>query len=77
MTVERAKEMSDWLLKILMPVFIAICSFALQSVTTELKELRAEIQSMRGEYLTKVSQMAIEIATIQAKFDYHEGKRAN
>lgn len=75
--MQRAKEMSDWLLKILMPIFIAICSFALQSVTTELKELRIEIQSMRAEYIAKVSQMAIEIATLQAKFDYHEGKRAN
>lgn len=72
MTKERAKEMSDWLLKILMPVFIAICSFVLYTAATELRELRNEIQNLRVEYLSQLTQIEIKIAKLQSQLDFHD-----
>lgn len=49
MTAQKAIQMSEVLLKLLVPLFIAVCSFALQSVRGELRELRTEIKAMRSE----------------------------
>jgi hypothetical protein len=49
MTAQKAMQMSEVLLKLLVPLFIAVCSFALQSVRSELRELRVEIRAMRAE----------------------------
>lgn len=66
MTAQKAREMGDWLLKLLVPLFIAICSFALESVRSELRELRSEVKQMRGEYMAQIGQMAVKLARIEA-----------
>lgn len=65
----------DYLLKLLVPLFIAICSFALESVRSELRELRADVKAMRSEYVAQVGRLSVKIAKLEAqhdKFDRNE-----
>jgi hypothetical protein len=70
MTTEKAKAVSDWLLKILMPLFVAISSFALQSVQAELRELRAEIKELHAVYQTRIETLSTEVAVIRTRLDH-------
>ena len=70
MTTEKAKAVSDWLLKILMPLFVAISSFALQSVQTELRELRAEIKELHAVYQTRIETLSTEVAVLRTRLDH-------
>jgi hypothetical protein len=72
MTKEKVGAFSDWLLKIMMPLFIAICSLVLQSAASELRELKAEVRAMRTEYQARLEQLAIDIAALKTRMEYHE-----
>lgn len=72
MTKEKMTSFSDWLLKILMPVFIAICSLVLQNAANELKDLKTEIRTMRQEYQARLEALSIDIASLKTRLDYHE-----
>jgi hypothetical protein len=66
MTIEKAREMSEWLLKILVPLFIAVCSFALESVRAEIKEMRVELSAIRSEYMAQIGRLALKVAVLEA-----------
>jgi len=70
--VKKATEVTDYLLKVMTPLFVAICSFILYTAATELRELRKEIESVRTEYIAQLTQIEIKIAKLQSQFDYHE-----
>ncbi len=60
--------LSDMIWRILLPVFLAIVSFVLQSAATELRELRFELKGLRSEIQT----IAIDLASLKTRVDYHE-----
>ena len=72
MTKEKVGAFSDWLLKLMMPLFIAICSIVLQAAASELRELKAEVRAMRTEYQARLEQLSIDIAALKTRMDYHE-----
>jgi len=72
MTKEKVGAFSDWLLKLMMPLFIAICSIVLQAAASELRELKTEIRSLRTEYQARLEQLSIDIAALKTRMDYHE-----
>jgi uncharacterized protein YceH (UPF0502 family) len=72
MTIDKAKAMSDWLLKLLMPLFVAIVSFALQSVQSELKELRAEIKQLHAVYQARIETLSTEVAVIRTRLEHYK-----
>lgn len=71
MTTEKAKAVSDWLLKILMPLFVAVSSFALQSVQTEMREMRREIKELHAVYQARISELSTEVAVIRVRLENH------
>jgi hypothetical protein len=72
MTREKVTAFSDWLLKLMMPLFIAICSIVLQAAASELRELKTEIRALRTEYQARLEQLSIDIAALKTRLDYHE-----
>ncbi len=68
MTREKLMTVSDWLWKIMMPVFLTVASFALQSAASELRELKNEISAMH----TQIQAISIEVVALRTRFDYHE-----
>jgi hypothetical protein len=72
MTKEKVSAFSDWLLKLMMPLFVAICSLVLQAAASELRELKNEIRSLRTEYQARLEKIAIDIAALKTRMEYHE-----
>jgi hypothetical protein len=70
MTREKAKAVSDLLIKILMPLFIAVASFALQSVQAELRSLRDEIKELHSVYQARIETLSTEVAVIRTRLDH-------
>jgi uncharacterized protein YoxC len=68
MTKERFVSLSDMIWRILLPIFLAVISFVLQSAATELKELRGEIKTLRYE----IQSITVELASLKTRLDYHE-----
>ncbi len=68
MTKEKIMTLSDMIWRILLPVFLAVLSFVLQSAASELKELRGEIKTLRYE----IQNITVDIASMKTRIDYHE-----
>ena len=68
MTKEKATQISDLFLKLLISALIALCTFALNAVVTGITELKTDIKAMRIE----IQQLSIDVATVQTRINYHE-----
>ena len=68
MTKEKASQLSDLFLKLLISALIALCTFALNAVVTGITELKTDIKAMRIE----MQQMSIDVATVQTRMNYYE-----
>ena len=75
MTREKMLSISDILWKVAVPVFLALCSWTLNQASSELSELKADIKAMRAEYQAKLEAMAVEVAMLKTRVDYHESKK--
>ena len=71
----KVAQVGDWLLKILVPLFVALSSFALNSVQTEIKELRQEIRDFHAIYQARIERLSTDMAVMQIRLDHSEGKR--
>ena len=60
--------LSDYLWRILLPVFLAVLSFVLQNAASQLCDLRTEIKTLRVE----LQQISIDLASLKTRMDYHE-----
>jgi hypothetical protein len=68
MTKEKIMTISDYLWKILMPVFLVILSVVLQNAASQLGDLNTEIKTLRVE----LQQISIDLASLKTRMDYHE-----
>ena len=68
MTKQDAVTIGDLAWKILIPIISAISLFLLNSIASEMRDLRNEIRSIRLEIQT----ISIDQAALRTKLEYHE-----
>lgn len=68
MVKEKFVTVSDYLWRVLLPVFLAVVSLVLQSAASELRELREAINVLKYDIQT----ISVDIARLKTRLDYHE-----